>query len=100
MSISIAGLYAGLQQRIDDSIQHGGFTPPRLLNFLTAPELTLADAEDIWEKMEVDEPSARDPFGRIMYHTFNSAATWSDFSCRDAQFQGHSAVCLQMGPTF
>ncbi|CAJ1433578.1 unnamed protein product [Effrenium voratum] len=59
-----------------------GFTPPRLLNFLATPELTLADAEDIWEKMEVDEPSARDPFGRIMYHTFNSAATWSDFSCK------------------
>ena len=62
---------------------HGGFTPPDMINILGKTKL--AEAEEIWGKME--KPAARDPLGRIMYHTFNSIMPWSGFSCRDAQFR-------------
>ncbi|CAJ1435898.1 unnamed protein product, partial [Effrenium voratum] len=55
-----------------------GFTPPDMINILGKTKL--AEAEEIWGKME--KPAARDPLGRIMYHTFNSIMPWSGFSCK------------------
>jgi len=57
-----------------------GFTPPDMINILEKVR-TVKKAEDAWRKM--NKLSAHDPFGRIMYHTFNSIMPWQGYKCSE-----------------
>lgn len=56
-----------------------GFTPPDMINMLEKVR-KVSSAETLWEADK--RATARDPWGRIMYHTFNSIMPWSTFGCK------------------
>ncbi|CAE7383688.1 unnamed protein product, partial [Symbiodinium microadriaticum] len=56
-----------------------GFTPPDMINMLEKVR-KVSSAEALWEADK--RATARDPWGRIMYHTFNSIMPWSTFGCK------------------
>lgn len=54
-----------------------GFTPPDMITLL---DKSADFASRAWKQM--GKATSRDPWGRIMYHTFNSIMPWSGYSCR------------------
>lgn len=54
-----------------------GFTPPDMITLL---DKSADFATRAWKQM--GKATSRDPWGRIMYHTFNSIMPWSGYSCK------------------
>ncbi|CAK9046258.1 C3H1-type domain-containing protein [Durusdinium trenchii] len=54
-----------------------GFTPPDMINILPG---SAASATQAWQRM--GKATSKDPWGRIMYHTFNSIMPWSGYTCK------------------
>lgn len=54
-----------------------GFTPPDMINILPG---SAASATQAWQRM--GKATSKDPWGRIMYHTFNSIMPWSGYTCQ------------------
>eukprot|EP00931_Biecheleriopsis_adriatica_P032823 TRINITY_DN19103_c0_g3_i3.p1 TRINITY_DN19103_c0_g3~~TRINITY_DN19103_c0_g3_i3.p1 ORF type:complete len:400 (+),score=93.63 TRINITY_DN19103_c0_g3_i3:89-1288(+) len=57
-----------------------GFVPPDMINILEKVK-SVSKAMEAWQKM--NKLASQDPFGRIMYHTFNSIMPWSTYKCKD-----------------
>ena len=53
-----------------------GFTPPDMITLL---DKSADFATRAWKQM--GKATSRDPWNRIMYHTFNSIMPWSGYSC-------------------
>jgi len=54
-----------------------GFTPPDMITIL---DKSAQFATEAWKKM--GKKTSKDPWGRIMYHTFNSIMPWSGYNCK------------------